>query len=112
MSLFQCENCGCVENTALSSQGFNGFFEKLYDWSYAPERKGKRLCSECGPVKYKDGKYTEYGKWHNVFPRQYLPLGKFKTNRHGNLEHIETGETDYQPYILKQDGDWKNEPFC
>lgn len=27
MSLFQCENCGCVENTALSSQGFNGFFE-------------------------------------------------------------------------------------
>lgn len=100
MSLFQCEKCGCVENTALSSQGFNGFFEKLYDWSYAPERKGMKLCSACGPVKYSDGEDTEYGGWHNVFPRVYLPVGKFKTNREGNLEHVETGETDYQPYVI------------
>nr|DAV78060.1 MAG TPA: nucleic-acid-binding protein [Caudoviricetes sp.] len=100
MSLFQCEHCGCVENTALSSQGFNGFFERLYNWSYAPERKGKRLCSACGPVKYRDGNPTPYGKWHNVFARQYLPLGKFKTNSQGNLQHIETGDIDYQNYLV------------
>ncbi|HEB4092817.1 TPA: hypothetical protein RZ058_003736 [Enterobacter cloacae] len=106
MSLFQCENCGCVENTALSSQGFNGFFEKLYDWSYAPERKGMKLCSACGPVKYSDGENTEYGKWHKVFPRQYLPLGMFETNEVGNLAHKETKSDDYEPYIIKQDGGW------
>ncbi|MCK7258074.1 hypothetical protein L8O18_06285 [Enterobacter asburiae] len=105
MSLFQCENCGCVENTALSSQGFNGFFEKLYDWSYAPERKGMRLCSACGPVKYSDGKDTEYGKWHRVFPRQYLPIGMFETNEVGNLAHKETKSEDYEPYIIKPDND-------
>ncbi|HBU8849377.1 hypothetical protein [Citrobacter sp. RHB21-C01] len=106
MSLFQCENCGCVENTALSSQGFNGFFEKLYDWSYAPDRKGMKLCSACGPVKYSDGENTEYGKWHKVFPRQYLPLGMFETNEVGNLAHKETKSDDYKPYIIKQEGSW------
>lgn len=101
MSLFQCENCGCCENTALSSQGFNGFFEKLYDWSYAPERKGMKLCSACGPVKYNDGTATEYGKWHRVFPRVFLMKGEFKTNCQGNLEHIRTGDTDYMKYQLR-----------
>lgn len=100
MSLFQCEYCGCVENTALSTQGFTGRFQALFDWSYAPERAGKRLCSACGPVKYHNGEPTEYGKWHNVFARQYLPLGKFKTNDQGNLEYVETGETDYQNYLV------------
>lgn len=103
MSLFQCENCGCVENTALSSQGFNGFFEKFFDWSYAPERKGMRLCSACGPVKYADGTPSEErGKWHNVFPREYLPLGMFETNQRGNLAHKETGSDDYRPYIIQK----------
>lgn len=103
MSLFQCENCGCVENTALSSQGFNGFFETLFDWSYAPERKGMKLCSACGPVKYGDGTPCEKGgKWHNVFPRQYLPLGMFETNSEGNLAHKETGSDDYRPYIIQR----------
>lgn len=106
MSLFQCENCGCVENTALSSQGFVGIFEKYYDWSYAPERKGMKLCSACGPEKYSDGEDTEYGKWHKVFTRQYLPLGMFETNEVGNLAHKETKSDDYQPYIIKQEGSW------
>lgn len=111
MSLFQCENCGCVENTALASQGFNGFFEKLYDWSYAPERKGMRLCSACGPVKYSDGAETRYGKWHKVFPRQYLPKGMFETSKSGNLCHKETKSEDYQSYVTRQDGEWSNEGF-
>ena len=69
MALFKCEKCGCVENTALSGQGFQR--THLYDWSYAPELKGKMLCSECGPRQFKDGKPTPYaGKWHGVFKKE------------------------------------------
>lgn len=101
MSLFQCQNCGCCENTALASQGFVGIFERFFDWSYAPERRGLLLCSCCGPLKYKDGKSTEYGKWHNRFPRTMLPVGKFFTNSQGNLEHVDTGDTDVMKYEIK-----------
>lgn len=100
MSLFQCENCGCCENTALSSQGFRHLFSDYFDWEYAPERKGRVLCSACGPVKYRDGTPTEYGKWHNKFPRVFLPKGEFITNRVGNLEHRETGSEDYRSFAL------------
>lgn len=111
MSLFQCENCGCVENTALSSQGFNGFFEKFFDWGYAPELKGKKLCSACGPVKYSDGDDTEYGRWHGVFTREYLPIGMFVTNGAGNLAHKETGDENYKPFIIRSDEEINNQPF-
>lgn len=104
MSLFQCQVCGCVENTALAAQGFVNGMDKYFDWSYAPERKGLRLCSVCGPSSYRDGKTTEYGKWHNRFPREFLPHGVFETNRVGNLSHIETGSEDYRPYV-------KSEPY-
>lgn len=103
MSLFQCEVCGCCENTALASQGFHGLFESIFDWSYAPERKGKRLCSACGPLAYRDGKPTEYGQWHDVFSRVFLPMGMFLTNEQGNLEHIETGSEDFRAYEIKQE---------
>ena len=43
MSLFQCEKCGCVENTATSNFWMGN----------------KCLCSEC-----------DTGKWHGVFPKQ------------------------------------------
>lgn len=102
MSLFQCENCGCVENTALSAQGFKWLADS-FDWQYASERKGMLLCSACGPTHYRDGtRAREYGKWHNVFPRVFLPKGKFKTNGAGNLEHVETGSDDYHQYALKE----------
>lgn len=91
MSLFQCENCGCVENTALSMQGFKGF-EKWFDWAGIEDRKGKKICSACGP---------EFREWHGKFKRVFLPLGMFKTNRVGNLEHIETGEEDYRKHEIQ-----------
>lgn len=100
MSLFQCENCGCCENTALSSQGFVNGMERFYDWSYAPERKGLRLCSACGPTKFTRGNPTEYGKWHNRFPRTYLPIGMFVTNQVGNLAHKDTGDEDFRKYEI------------
>lgn len=102
MSLFQCENCGCCENTALSSQGFYGIFENFFDWSYAPARRGMKLCSACGPIHYQGGEPTgNAGKWHGVFPRVFLPKGEFKTNARGNLEHIKTGSEDYQSFAIK-----------
>lgn len=101
MSLFQCENCGGCENTACASQGFTGIFADFFDWSYAPERKGMKLCSVCGPVKYKDGTPTEYGKWHNRFVRTLLPKGEFFTNGEGNLEHKGTGSTNFSAFALE-----------
>lgn len=105
MSLFQCDNCGCCENTALSNQGFHGVLASFFDWSYAPEREGMMLCSACGPTHLFDGDPTQYGgKWHNQFPRVFLPKGEFKTNSVGNLEHIATGSEDYQSFAIENGG--------
>jgi len=49
MSLFRCEDCGCVENTALSNF-----------WMRRQKTDGKALCSECDPG---------IGKWHGRFPK-------------------------------------------
>lgn len=96
MSLFQCEVCGCVENTALACQGFKGFMEETFSWDYAPERKGKLLCSACGPTHYRGGKPTKYGVWHGVFTRHYLPLGQYDTCPRGDLQHKVTKEAPTQ----------------
>lgn len=100
MSLFQCENCGCRENTSLASQGFE-YMTEYFDWSYAPEREGMLLCSACGPSKYKGGQKTEYGEWHGQFDRVFLPKGEFKTNGCGNLEHIESGSEDVLAFAIE-----------
>ena len=100
MSLFQCENCGCCENTALSGQGCSGYAASFYDWTGFESVKGKRLCSACAPTKYKDGKPTEFGRWHGEFPRTFLPMGMFKTAQNGNLQHIESGSENFRQYAL------------
>lgn len=98
MSLFQCENCGCCENTAPSHQGCS--LVDCYNWTGIEDRKGKKLCSVCGPTEYSDGGATGLGIWHNLFPRTFLEKGQFKTNREGNLEHIETGRTDFRAFAI------------
>lgn len=101
MSLFQCEHCGCCENTALSNQGCGEWFAKHMDWSGMPERKGMKLCSACQPAKFSDGEVNdEGGNWHNAFPRVFLPKGQFHTNRVGNLAHNETGDEDFTKYQI------------
>lgn len=89
MSLFQCAKCGCRENTALSCQGFlwTGDF---FDWTGLEEWKGQKLCSACGPTKYAKGEPSEYGKWHDEFPRRFLPKGQYITCPVGNLIHKDT----------------------
>lgn len=98
MSLFQCQSCGCCENTALASHGFTPPFDKYFDWTGMEEKRGMRLCSACGPTKYSNGKSTEFGVWHGHFKREFLPMGMFRTASNGNLEHINTGEQNYHKY--------------
>ena len=59
------------------------------------------LCSACGPSTNSDGTDSEYGKWHNRFPRTFLPKGMFVTNRVGNLAHKETGDEDFRKYEIE-----------
>lgn len=100
MSLFQCGRCGCCDNTATSPRDCDTYAARFYDWTGIEDRKGKKLCSACGPTKYSDGTPTEYGQWHGRFTRTYLPLGMFRTANNGNLEHVETGEQDYRKYAV------------
>lgn len=102
MSLFQCGNCGCCENTSLAMQGCDGYAETFFDWVGFEDRKGKKLCSACAPTRYTDGNDTGLGVWHGRFPRTYLPMGKFFTNKVGNLEHKETGSEDFRHYEIRQ----------
>lgn len=84
MSLFQCENCGCCENTALCN----------YHW-----RKYKKLplvCSACD-----DDRELSDGEWHGRFERVFLPPGMFVTNHEGNLAHRDTGDTDFTKYAVE-----------
>ena len=63
MSLFVCDKCHCIENTALGrywSRNLEGVRER-----------GKALCSECAPITFKSGEKTpKGGKWHNRFPKE------------------------------------------
>lgn len=71
MGLFKCEKCGCCENTALGLYWIAEDFAETADWSdVGDEYKGKHLCSECAPSKFKDGTPTGYGKWHNKFSKR------------------------------------------
>lgn len=65
MPLFICEDCGCVENTALGR-----YWTRDTDlWS--DDNRGKALCSECSPTEFKSGeKYDRGGKWHGRFPKE------------------------------------------
>jgi hypothetical protein len=79
VSIYQCEKCGCAENTAC------GHYH-CRDWQEWPEEyRGKKLCSACGPPQYSDGTPTRLGKWHGRFERTYYPLGSMETDGNGNL---------------------------
>ena len=103
MSLFQCQQCGCCDNTALAGQGCDGYAVKFFDWTGIEDRKGKKLCSECAPPKFAHGLPTRYGAWHGRFNRVFLPMGKFRTARNGNLEHVDSGDQDFRKYAIERD---------
>lgn len=100
MSMFQCEHCGSAENTALCSAHML-FLHSNFDFSGIEDRRGKRLCSACAPSAFSKGGATGYGIWHSKFPRVFLEIGEWMTNRQGNLERKADGETDYLPHALR-----------
>ncbi len=100
MSLYQCDVCGAMENTALAGPVIK-HMPDLFNWVGIEDRKGRDLCSVCAPTTHSDGTKTGYGKWHGRFERIMLPKGQFKTNNEGNLEHIESGSTDYMKFAIK-----------
>ncbi|KIL42098.1 hypothetical protein SD70_02640 [Gordoniibacillus kamchatkensis] len=64
MGLFVCDNCGCVENTAL------GHYWAKNIVAFPTYPHGTALCTECMPDKYADGRPNpEGGKWHGKFPK-------------------------------------------
>ena len=71
---FQCVICGCIDDTAYAPVAADA---KYFDWSYAPARNGRRICTACGPSRYSDGSHSEYGRWHGKFDREFVPRGKF-----------------------------------
>ena len=90
MSLFQCEECGCMENTAT------GWYWCRNDKQLTPEKYlGKALCSCCAPTEYAGGDNNENntGEWHGRFDRKFFEKGALITNGDGNLEYKDTGET-------------------
>lgn len=85
MSLYQCEKCGVIENTAL------GFYHTR-NWvgTYPKEFNGKKLCSECGPANYNDGSKTNWGEWHCMFEKKFYPIGTMETDEQGNIRKTTT----------------------
>jgi len=79
MSLFICENCGVIENTALGH-----FWAKDAVKFKDSNMNGKALCSECAPCEYEDGSKSKYGKWHGKFPRE-----KFNPEKHDKADFVE-----------------------
>lgn len=94
MSIFQCQECGCAENTAL------GWFHCRNRKNLNTEKSlGVALCSACAPTQYPNGEETKFnGKWHNRFKRTFLPKNMFFTNQDGNIEHKESGLVGNKAY--------------
>jgi len=68
MPLFVCDECGCVDNTALGHYWTRG--------KYGTPKEA--LCTECMPEEYDKGlKGSRYGKWHDRFPKEKYVPGKF-----------------------------------
>ena len=86
MSLFQCYECGCRENTATCN-----FWSNMDGNWRGVESQPWMLCSACDP---------SIGKWHDKFERRFLPKGMFVTNERGNLAHKETGEENTEAYAV------------
>jgi hypothetical protein len=68
VSIFVCDRCGCIDNTALTNY-----------W-VRRQHEGRALCSACDPT---------IGVWHGHFDRrQYDPETDSPVNR--PLQHEET----------------------
>lgn len=79
MPLFRCEQCGCVENTAMSAY-----------WWRKHKADSRALCSECDP---------EFGKWHGAFPKR--PADGMLIDQSGHLWSQEQVDAGMLPLFYK-----------
>ena len=95
MSIYQCDKCGCAENTSL------GAYHSRNSKNVTPVKfLGMKLCSACAPRFFAGGSENMRfnGEWHGRFKRRYLPKGEFFTNDKGNIEHIKSGLAGNEAY--------------
>lgn len=68
MSLYVCDRCHSIENTAL------GMFNRASAhkrWFGDAIKEGEKLCSACTPSHFVDGsKNSKGGGWHDAFYRE------------------------------------------
>ncbi len=116
MSLFQCDHCGCIENTALTNGCWGAPLVKDVPKALASYREVLglqgdeefgRYCSACTPIWFnEEGNYgigprpadyvcrdKDSGKWHGRFERRFLPKGEYETAANGNLRHKVTKQS-------------------
>ncbi|MBU2590145.1 MAG: hypothetical protein KKA65_02205 [Nanoarchaeota archaeon] len=103
MSLFQCDRCGCLENTALtecSSDYMKIFIKESKELKEYKKELGLNenqefgnYCSACCPLGER--------KWHGEFPRIFLPKGEFETAPNGNIRPKKILDEDVEKYALK-----------
>lgn len=77
MSLYQCDKCGCIENTALGWYWLTKHDDPRFD--------NRNLCSACAPPPDESVGRHHGGKWHGLFERVYYPLRSMETGPNGNL---------------------------
>lgn len=68
MSMFVCDECGCIDNSALGGNWHNRFQNtKLF----IGIKDNVALCAACTPATFKSGAPTKAGGvWHNQFPQK------------------------------------------
>lgn len=114
MSLFQCDRCGCVENTALSEGGYliSGLVtedeppEIVKSYKAAVGLKEEEpfgnYCCVCCPMQFdKKGEFKIFEEkdrrqWHSDFPRTFLAKGEWETDERGNLRNKKTGQVGWK----------------
>ena len=85
MSLYQCEKCGCVENTACGHYWSAIFGREMFSDYQNGTNEKMLLCSACGPLKFKNGESTDFGKWHGIFRQRFFELNSLYTDGSGNV---------------------------
>lgn len=73
--MYQCEECGCAENTACGWYWYNRHED--------PKYHDRKLCSACGPADQSG--IQKFGEWHAEFERTFYPKGSMVTDKNGNL---------------------------
>lgn len=103
MSVYICDNCDVIENTAL------GLYHFKDHESVLEEYRGKALCSQCAPNQiFVDGStYHKYGKWHGRFERKIVTEQYIRENAKdfiylGRFEYLRKSCSKcYLKYVIK-----------